>query len=184
MDELLDVQRAIQNEKEELRQGYLGQVEKANSALVELAKTFFYTLEYSDYNIAPRKEKTVFNEIIFKTINKQTVLGIIFSASGAVKSFTLKTDAPVKQEFLDGVSTLLNKILSGVLLSKIKTIFDEKKGMLESEQKNKLDFIRDYFGAIFDFESAQDHTASNIGANIRKDIYEFPPIRKKENEDE
>ncbi|MFH0948831.1 MAG: hypothetical protein V1833_07605 [Elusimicrobiota bacterium] len=148
IEELLETQREILDRKEELKKNYIKQIEKENLALAELSKTFFYILEHSGYNLSPKPEKTIYREIILRVVDKKTVYGVIFSSGGAVKSFTVKTDEPIKQEFLDGVSGLLNKILSGVTLSEIKNNFEEKAELFKSEYQKKLDFVRNNFVII------------------------------------
>lgn len=177
IDEILEINIAILRKKEELRKNYAQQVQKENSALAELSKTFFYILEHSGYNLSPKPEKTFFREILFRAVDRKTVLGIILSSGGAVKSFTVKTENPAKREFLDGVSELLNKILSGVALSKIRNNFGEIAELNRSEYQKKLDFIKNNFEIFFNFESVADNTASKITEEIKKDIYdEFSSI--------
>ncbi|MDO8734254.1 MAG: hypothetical protein Q7K21_03745 [Elusimicrobiota bacterium] len=172
ISELLEINLAILDKKEELGKNYTEQIKKENLALAELSKTFFYILEHSGYNLSPKPEKTFFREILFRAVDRKTFRGIIFSSSGAVKSFTVKTEEPVRQEFLDGVSELMNKILSGVALSKIKNNFGEITELDRSEYQKKLDFIKNNFEIFFNFESVEDNIASKIAGEIKKDIYE------------
>lgn len=177
ISELLEINLAILEKKETLRKNYARQIEKENSSSAELSKTFFYILEHSGYNLSPKPEKTFFREILFRAVDKKTVWGIILSSAGAVKSFTVKTEEPVKQEFLDGISELMNKIFSGVTLSKIKNTFDEITELNRSEYQKKLDFIRNNFEIFFNFESVEDNIASKTAGEIKKDIYdEFSSI--------
>ena len=177
IDEILVINQAILDKKEELRKNYAEQIQKENAALTELSKTFFYILEHSGYNLSPKPEKTLFREILFRAIDRKSVLGIILSFNGAVKSFTVKTEKPVKQEFLDGVSELINKILSGITLSKIKNNFGEIMELNRSEYQEKLDFIKNNFEIFFNFESAEGNIASKIAEEIKKNIYdEFSSI--------
>ncbi|PKM92739.1 MAG: hypothetical protein CVU80_01790 [Elusimicrobia bacterium HGW-Elusimicrobia-4] len=180
ISELLEIQREILDGKKDLKKNYKEQVEKENSALVELSKTFFYILENSEYNLSPNLKKTFFREIILKMVDRKTVFGVIFSSAGVVKSFTVKAEKPVKQEFLDGVGILLNEILCGVTLSEIKNNFEEKTKLFESEYQRKIDFIRSYF--INKDESDRSQTASKSKEAIKENIYAFSTIWKKVSE--
>jgi len=174
ISELLEINLSILDKKEEHKKKYREQIEKEYTTLIELSKTFFYILEHSGYNLSLKPEKTFFREILFRRIDRKTVLGIILSSGGAVKSFTVKTENPVKQEFLDGVSELTNKILSGVTLSKIKNNFCEITELDMSEYQKKLDFIKNNFVPNFigiNFASAEDDIASKVAGEIKKDIY-------------
>ncbi|MBI5574616.1 MAG: hypothetical protein HY919_08750 [Elusimicrobia bacterium] len=171
ISELLEINLAILDKKEELKKNYIEQIKKENSSLAELSKTFFYILEHSGYNLSPKPEKTIYREIVLRAVSRKTVCGVIFSSGCAVKSFTVKTENPVKQEFLDGVSELMNKILSGVTLSKIKNNFGEITELDKSEYQKKLDFIRNNFEIFFNFESIEDNIASKVAGEIKKDIY-------------
>ncbi|MFH1540879.1 MAG: hypothetical protein ABID79_03380 [Elusimicrobiota bacterium] len=145
IDELLEANLAILNKKEELKKNYDEQIKKENSSLTELSKTFFYILEHSRFDLLPKPEKTFFREIILKVIDKKTILGTIFSVSSPVKSFILKTEEPVKQDFLDDVSNLLNKMLLGFTLSEIKNNFSEKIELYNSKYQEKVNFIKNNF---------------------------------------
>lgn len=171
ISELLEINLAILDKKEELRKNYAQQIQKENLSLSELSKTFFYILEHSGYDLSPKPEKTFFREILFRAVDKKTIWGIILSSTGAVKSFAVKTEEPVKQDFLDGVSGLLSEILSGVALSDIKNNFEEKVKLYNSEYQKKLDFIRNNFEVFFNFESIKDNIASKVAGEIKKDIY-------------
>jgi len=181
IDELLELKSAILSKKEELRKNYKKQIEKENFTLTELSKTFFYILEHSGYNLSPKLEKTFFQEIFFRVVARKKIWGIILSSTGAVKSFTVKTEEPVKQEFLDGVSELMNKMLPGVILSKIKNNFGEIAELDMSEYQKKLDFIKNNFEIFFNFESVEDNIASKMKGEIKKDIYEIVDASLKPN---
>jgi heat-inducible transcriptional repressor len=185
IDELLEIQRTISDEKEKLKKNYREHLEKNNSALQELSKTFFYVLEHSQYNLSPKPERAVYKEIILRTIDRKTVSGVLFSGSGTVKIFTLKTKEPVKQEFVGGIAALLNKMFSGITLSGIKNDFAELTELHKSDDRKKIEFIENYFDDFLNLESGNSDTASNVTGAIKKDIYglfnEEPVVLEKGN---
>ncbi|MEW6556957.1 MAG: hypothetical protein AB1349_06340 [Elusimicrobiota bacterium] len=166
INDLIETQQTILKKKEELNNNYTQQIRNCNSALLDLSKLFFYILKHSNYNLLPDLKKTTFRELILSYVGKKTVSGTVLADTGVVKQFLIKTQKPVRQDFLDAVSNLLNMVVKGVALSDIKNLITTKKELFNKDLGEKFSFVLQNLNSFFDFENITGTEETNNASKI------------------
>ena len=128
VDEILNVERLSQTERERIRGKYRISRYDIPEIMRETSRILSGLSHYTGVVLAPQMASTVFRHIQFVRLSADQLLAVFVSSGGTVQNRILRMENDLSQDELDKMSRYLNGMLKGLTLAQVRAkILDEMK---------------------------------------------------------
>ena len=128
VDEILNVQRLSQGEREKIRRKYRISKYDIPEMMRETSRILSGLSHYTGVVLAPKMASTIFRHIQFIRLSTNQMLAVFVTSGGTVQNRIVHMDDDRSQDELDKMSRYLNEMLKGLTLAQVRgKILDEMK---------------------------------------------------------
>ncbi len=136
VDEILNVQRLNQIEREKIRRKYRISQYDIPEIMRETSRILSGLSHYTGVVLTPKMASTIFKHIQFIRLNIDQILAVFVTSTGAVQNRIIHMENKLSQDELDKISRYLNEMLEGLTLAQVR----EK--ILKEMEGERIDYDR------------------------------------------
>ncbi len=120
VDEILNIQRLSQIEREKIRRKYRISQYDIPEMMRETSRILSGLSRYAGVVLTPKMASTIFKRIQFIRLSLDQILAVFVTSTGAVQNRIIQVENNLSQEELDKISRYLNEMLEGLTLAQVR----------------------------------------------------------------